>query len=400
MTDADARAVEPDEVDFAVCFAGARDNYEAAVALAEVGRLEMLMTDLYLGSVLTRRFARRWVKASAPRYNGALSESRVRSVLEALVAQKSQRAAVLLGGTGQQILARRFAAMTHRSKAHLLCYAGYGRPAFEAAGCGRRKVLFQYHPHRTLETEVLHAAGISIAPHADPDDTNNTAEINTADAIVCASSFTKRSVERILMRPTPIIVAPYGSNIAMAPKEVLESRPPAGKGLRMLFVGSGTLRKGLDLLLSAWDRVGAREDRLTLIVRGVDPALAPILERPRDNVAVRSNLSRDALVKEFLSADVFVFPSFCEGFAHVVPEALSLGLYTIASDATCLADINVPPGTGRVVPAGDIGALVAAINEARRIHSTCGFDVVAICAVAGAFSWAGFREKIRLACGV
>jgi glycosyltransferase involved in cell wall biosynthesis len=392
------RSAEP--LDFAVCFAGARDNYEAAIALAEVGKLAMLMTDVYLGSPRARRVAAGFVKASAPRYRCELPASRIRSVPEALLVQKSRAAMRLFGGTGQEILARRFAAATQREHMNLLCYAGYASQAFDAAESWRRKVLFQYHPQRLYETEVLRAAGVQLPAFNDPDDAANIAEINSADAIVCASSFTKRSVERVLARPIPVVVAPYGANVATGCEHVLARRRPAKRGLRMLFVGSGTMRKGIDRLLAAWDLAATRDDRLLLVVRGVDPAVAAHLSPRRENVEVRSNLSREALIAEFLTADIFILPSLCEGFAHVVPEALSLGCYTIASDATCLADVNVPPGTGRLVAAGNVDDLALAIGEAREVQAAGGFDVIAICELAKAFQWTTFRRKVRLACGL
>lgn len=387
---------------FAVCFDGARDNYEAAVALAEVGRLEVLLTDVYLGSPLLRPFARALTTASVPRYRSELPAALVSSYPVAMLARQSKTASRLLG-SAQDVLARQFATIARRQPVDLFTYAGYARRAFDPFERDRRKILFQYHPHRIYEREALESAGVKSSPFADdPDDVGNIFELNAADRIVCASSFTLRSIERVLDREKPIIVAPYGSNVAMPPQTVIERRRFLGcrrsEGVRMLFVGSGVPRKGIGLLLAAWRAVASPADRLTLVVRGVAPAVAPLIARAGETIVIRSNLSRAELIAEFLASDVFVFPSLSEGFAHVVPEALSLGCYTIASDATCLADISVPAGSGRVVPAGRLDPLVAALEEARELFAADAIDHSAICALGGSFRWETFRDLIRAAC--
>lgn len=387
---------------YAVCFDGARDNYEVAVALAEVDMLELLLTDAYLGSSLLRPFARSLTRASVPRYREDLPSALVRSFPAALLAKRSRAASRILG-SAQDLLASRFATIARQRPVNLFAYAGYARRAFDTSDRSRRKILFQYHPHRTYEREFLEAAGTKPPLfRKDPDDLGNIHELNSADAIVCASSFTRRSVERVLERKTPIIVAPYGSNIAIPLSAVLERRQvlraSRSAGFKALFVGSGVPRKGIGLLLNAWRAAASTKDRLTLVVRGVDQEVARLISDFGDSVAIRSNLQRKDLVDEYLAADAFVFPSLSEGFAHVVPEALSLGCYTIASDATCLADVAVPSGVGRVVPAGQLRPLIEALDEARALWAAGEIDVAAVGSLGRSFHWETFRELIRTAC--
>lgn len=224
--------------DFLCCFDGSRDNYEAAIALAEVGRLSMLLTDCYMGSPILRPLARVLTKASVPRYRVDLPASLVQSCPSSLLVRRSRLARNMLG-SAQEVLARRFADVAKGSSDNLFAYAGYGRKAFDPSERHRRKVLFQYHPQRIYEREAFEASGLKMNSTADdPDDLGNIKELNAADEIICASSFTRRSIERVLGKEKPITVAPYGSNICVSPQDVVRRRQlfarPTG-GVRMLL---------------------------------------------------------------------------------------------------------------------------------------------------------------------
>jgi glycosyltransferase involved in cell wall biosynthesis len=58
---------------------------------------------------------------------------------------------------------------------------------------------------------------------------------------------------------------------------------------------------------------------------------------------------------------VFVFPSFFEGFALVLLEAIACGLPAIASAATGGSDV-LTEASGRVFPVGSLDALVDALR--------------------------------------
>jgi len=61
------------------------------------------------------------------------------------------------------------------------------------------------------------------------------------------------------------------------------------------------------------------------------------------------------LRKHYQSADVFVFPSFFEGFALVLLESMACGLPVVASDASGATDI-IDEQTGKLLPPGDVEA--------------------------------------------
>ena len=67
----------------------------------------------------------------------------------------------------------------------------------------------------------------------------------------------------------------------------------------------------------------------------------------------RSFGASEALRDHYRRADVFVFPSFFEGLALVLLEAMACGLPAIASAATGGADV-LTEASGRLLPVGDL----------------------------------------------
>jgi glycosyltransferase involved in cell wall biosynthesis len=61
--------------------------------------------------------------------------------------------------------------------------------------------------------------------------------------------------------------------------------------------------------------------------------------------------------------DVLVFPSYCEGFALVLLEALASGMPIITTEATAGPDLIEDGVEGRIVPSGDVDALCAAMQS-------------------------------------
>ncbi len=128
-------------------------------------------------------------------------------------------------------------------------------------------------------------------------------------------------------------------------------------GLRFLFVGGAIARKGVDVLLAAWQTAFAGRDDVTLVVkdfgsggvyRNVDrsalEALAASGATPRV-VYLDRDLPDDELAALYRSCDVFVHPYRGEGFAMPVLEAMASGLPVITT-AGGPTDEFCPPQAG------------------------------------------------------
>jgi glycosyltransferase involved in cell wall biosynthesis len=132
-------------------------------------------------------------------------------------------------------------------------------------------------------------------------------------------------------------------------------------------------RKGLDVLLDAWERVCRdRPDHglLLLLVGTGDDAQAfahRIDALDRDSIRWRDEYVADRveLLVYQMAADVFVLPSRHEGFPVAPIEAMALGIPVVAAEAPGVTDI-LPDGErsgGIVVPTEDAAALAAALGR-------------------------------------
>lgn len=136
---------------------------------------------------------------------------------------------------------------------------------------------------------------------------------------------------------------------------VAEARRPAA-GRRYVAVARLAAQKNLGLMIDAFARIAAPEDRLTIVGEGGQRrALAAQVARLGLGAQVALPGHGDA-VAALADADVFVLSSDYEAVPAVVIEALAAGLPVVATDCSVSMRALVGP-FGRVVPVGDAMAL-------------------------------------------
>lgn len=132
-------------------------------------------------------------------------------------------------------------------------------------------------------------------------------------------------------------------------------------------------RKGLDILLEAWQRVCSdrpnRDLRLLLVGTGRDAEELSqrIAQMQLSGIVWVNEYVRDrALMRQYLSAaDVYTLPSRHEGFPVAPLEAMACGLPVVAADAPGVPDIfeGGEADGGIVVPREDATALAGGIGR-------------------------------------
>jgi glycosyltransferase involved in cell wall biosynthesis len=177
--------------------------------------------------------------------------------------------------------------------------------------------------------------------------------------VICPSDATAQAIAAYGVDPARIAVAPPGT----AKPE--QARPPAepGEALRLLSVATVTPRKGHLVLIEALARL-RRQDWRLLCIGSLqrDPAHAAALREAiaaqglAERVTLEDEIPPGALAGAYAMADVFVLPSFHEGYGMALAEAMAHGLPILATTAGAIP-ATVPETAGILVPPGDAGAL-------------------------------------------
>ena len=137
--------------------------------------------------------------------------------------------------------------------------------------------------------------------------------------------------------------------------------------ITFFFCGQMIERKGIDLLLLAFDRLIANgmDARLLLVGREAElPRLLNLMSpAARSRVQYEGFQAPECLAAYFARSDVFVLPSRHDGWGVVVNQALATGLPIITSDAVGAGLDYVQNGINGVkVKAGDVDALYDAMQ--------------------------------------
>jgi glycosyltransferase involved in cell wall biosynthesis len=138
------------------------------------------------------------------------------------------------------------------------------------------------------------------------------------------------------------------------------------------FVGRIVSDKGMSELIAAFKKLanataGSGSRMFLLLIGGFEQHLDPLAEEDFHFL----NKSPDVILAGFqqdvrpwiMASDVFVFPSYREGFPNVVLQACCLGIPAIVSDINGSNEIIHRNETGLIVPAKDVEKLFEAMKE-------------------------------------
>ena len=129
--------------------------------------------------------------------------------------------------------------------------------------------------------------------------------------------------------------------------------PPAQGGLKVLYAGSLSVRKGIPDLLEGFRQSALPEAQLTLI-GGSTPELEPLIAAQPHNVTAVGHRPQAELVEHYGRAHCFVMASIEEGMAMVQMQALACGLPLICTTNTGGEDLLRMQGDSAVAGPMDI----------------------------------------------
>jgi starch synthase len=213
-------------------------------------------------------------------------------------------------------------------------------------------------------------------------------EMELADVVLVPSSFVERTISRFLAKNC--IRAAYGVDSTFwKPADV----SPSDHSLRFIYAGQLSIRKGTPILLEAWNNAQLPNADLLLVGSW---CLSDRSKRYlNDTVKYVGPCSSLQLRNYYQTSDVFVFPSFFEGFGLVLLEAMACGLAILASDATAAPDI-IDDKVGRIVPS-NMEQWIEALREIARIRDRLPEMKKAARERATGRTWQKYREAVSAA---
>ncbi len=162
----------------------------------------------------------------------------------------------------------------------------------------------------------------------------------------------------------------FGGRYRIVPNgvEIGPGAPPAAprdarEGLRIVFVGQAVERKGLPILLRAFEALREHVPATLTVIGAEEEELAPLMLDPR-GIEVLGKVSDEQKQRELARADVLCAPSLGgESFGMVLTEAFAAGTPVLASDIAGYRDVVRHGRDGVLVPRSDATALAEALRE-------------------------------------
>src|SRR3954453_16782451 len=150
------------------------------------------------------------------------------------------------------------------------------------------------------------------------------------------------------------------NGVALAP--LAGPREP-GKRMRIVFVGQAVERKGLPLLIRAFEALRDHVDCELTVVGASPEDVAPLLMDAR-GVTVLGKVDDEHKRAALRESDLLCAPSLGgESFGMVLTEAFAAGTPVVCSDLPGYADVVRDGVEGLLVPRGDATALAEALHD-------------------------------------
>ncbi|HMJ34706.1 MAG TPA: lysylphosphatidylglycerol synthase domain-containing protein [Baekduia sp.] len=149
-------------------------------------------------------------------------------------------------------------------------------------------------------------------------------------------------------------------HIALGEADAVSAERP----LRIVFVGQAVERKGLPVLLRAFEALREHVPAQLTLVGATSDEIEPLLLDGREGITVLGKVDDATKFAALQAADVLAAPSLGgESFGMVLTEAFAAGTPVVASDIAGYAGVVRDGVDGVLVPRGDAAALGAALRS-------------------------------------
>jgi L-malate glycosyltransferase len=193
--------------------------------------------------------------------------------------------------------------------------------------------------------------------------------LRRADTWVATSTYLRGAMAAAGVPHERIVTIPNGVDTKRFARVPRNHTPPTQRVApppRVVFVGRLVREKALPVLLQAWAVVQQHTPEACLDIVGGGP-----LERELKALTAHLGLTatvcfrgfHDDVIPFLQAANVFVLPSYVEGLANTLLEAMAMSLPAVATRISGSEDVVVEGETGLLVPPGDAVALAQALSE-------------------------------------
>lgn len=139
------------------------------------------------------------------------------------------------------------------------------------------------------------------------------------------------------------------------------------KDFVFLFVGRLAGDKGINELITAFLLISKKRSNVKLLIVGAEESTDPLQESTSFEILSHINILSVGFqedVRPFLAiADVFVFPSYREGFPNVVMQAGAMELPSIVTDINGCNEIIIEGENGLIIPVKDSNAVYESMKK-------------------------------------
>jgi len=177
-----------------------------------------------------------------------------------------------------------------------------------------------------------------------------------ADALMAVSSLLMSRVSPYRGERGISQVVPNGVDLSLVPQET-DNRPRA-----VLSVGTLKARKCMDRTLEAFARLADTYPDAMLTIVGIGEMEAQLKARIAElklehRVRLTGGLPHEEVMQLMAQSDLFVLPSWGEGYGIVYIEAMAAGCIAVGAKDEGIEDTITDGENGFLVPAGDIDAV-------------------------------------------
>lgn len=258
--------------------------------------------------------------------------------------------------------------IVERCSSHVITQRDLLLEEYRKLGAGTRALEESFSPRR-VERECL--------------------EYELADFVAIPSVFVKESFLQNNVPGDKLFLNSYGADL-----QQFKPIPVVHDNFRFIYTGALSIRKGIHLLLEAFQQFPVPGTELWL-VGNADEDFKPILKRyPQAGVRFFPAVPQHELPLYYNQCDAFVIASIEEGLATVQLQAMACGLPLLCTTNTGGADLLTEGEEGLVVPAGNIAALREKMLQLASSPAECrNMGYKAVKKVTNGYSWKDCGER-------